>query len=129
MFMKSNHLLAIALLLIFGTMFSCSKEFIDISDPEPVDTVDTNMVDPCDTITYGVHITNLLNSNCTICHITGGTRPTDFTQYSVVKDNIDKIEEYVLDPNSAIVMPPVPGLSNEEKERLQCWIDAGGPNN
>lgn len=117
----------------FLIFFSCTKEVIDIStpDPLPTDTTDTSAISFCDTITYGTHITDFLNTHCTTCHVAGGSGPGDFTNYSEIKSELDQgdLEEKVFDPNTGSPMPPGEGLTTEEKDRLQCWIDAGGPNN
>ena len=110
----------------FLIFFSCTKEVIDISTP------DTSAISFCDTVTYGTHITDFLNTHCTTCHVAGGSGPGDFTNYSEIKSELDQgdLEEKVFDPNTGSPMPPPGGgLTTEEKDRLQCWIDAGGPNN
>ncbi len=108
----------------FLIFFSCTKEVTD--------TTDTSAISFCDTITYGTHITDFLNTHCTTCHVAGGSGPGDFTNYSEIKSELDQgdLEEKVFDPNTGSPMPPPGGgLTTEEKDRLQCWIDAGGPNN
>ena len=107
----------------FLIFFSCTKEVTD--------TTDTSAISFCDTITYGTHITDFLNTHCTTCHVAGGIGPGDFTNYSEIKSELDQgdLEEKVFDPNTCSPMPPCGGLTTEEKDRLQCWIDAGGPNN
>ncbi len=116
------------LISVYLVLFSCTKEVIDISTP---DTTDTAAVKFCDTITYSKHIKNTLSSHCTLCHVAGGSGPGDFTNFGEVEFAIDSrgLEDRVLDPNALSPMPPRGGMTDEEKDQLKCWIDAGAPNN
>lgn len=90
--------------------------------------------------TYDVEIVTIINNNCAYsgCHVTGGGAPGDYGSYSGLTTAINSgnFKSRVItqreDPN--LGMPPnyatgPMDLSPSELELIQCWIDAGYPEN
>lgn len=71
----------------------------------------------------------IIQSRCATpgCHVTGGTGPGDFTQYTNVKARVDDgaIQQVVLVQGS---MPPSGSLPACDQQKLQAWINAGALN-
>lgn len=84
---------------------------------------------PPEGISYINTIEPLISTNCAIpgCHIAGNQMPT-LENYSQISDNADKIKTRT----SNGTMPPATSgisLSIDEIEMIECWVDAGAPNN
>lgn len=90
--------------------------------PEPT-------AEPC--ATYAADIVYIVNSKCALpgCHVEGSTFG-NFTLYSELKQRADngRIQQFVFDLE---IMPPASAekLTDEEKEKLKCWLDDGAPDN
>lgn len=109
-----TRLLFSAGLLLF--VFSCSKEMGD-----PKVEVD------CSQVTFSNDIVPILNTHCVSCH-TGSFSQGDFTNYSGIKPRADngKVKQWAVDSK---LMPPSGPLPPSEIKKIQCWLDAGAPNN
>lgn len=104
-------------------MFSCTKDKGAI----PIISVEF-----CDTIKYSTNVAAIITTKCASasgCH-EAGSGSGDFTTYDGVKTKIGLNS----DPFNTRVfvtgdMPLTGSLTNEEKQQLRCWLDAGAPNN
>jgi len=102
-------------------LFSCTSDNLE-EYYGTVDCVNAN-------ITYSNHIRPIIDANCAVsgCHVSGTGLPS-WETYSNVSSNAEKIAQRTL----AGEMPPsISGnsLTIEEVEQIQCWVDAGAPNN
>lgn len=86
----------------------------------------------CDTtaITYAERVQPIINSSCatTGCHVSGGSAPGNFTNFSELQSKINSgsFENRVLVQKD---MPPNSSLSDCELQTIQAWLDAGAQNN
>lgn len=112
---KQSWVFGIFVLLIFA----CGKDTVKV----PIGEVD------CTTVTYSGTISQLFDSHCNTagCH-NAGSDDGDFTTYDLVKPWADngEIAKETLDKQT---MPEGGSLTSEQLGRLQCWLDAGAPNN
>lgn len=83
-------------------------------------------------VTYSSDIAGIITTNCfsngtTNCHVSGSSFG-DFTSYEGLKQKADKgtLKTRVIDLK---IMPPSNPLSTENITKIQCWLDAGAPNN
>ncbi len=123
---KRRHLLQfitagfVAGMLLFPS--SCTKD----KGKEPSSAPPS--VKLCDTLKYSEDIKPLVNKNCALsgCHNAGAD--LDWTVYDKLKVRADngKIKTRVIDQGS---MPPSGKLPQSELDMIQCWLDAGAPNN
>lgn len=122
---NATQIYLIAFLLTF-LFFSCTK---DKTQAENKHTV-------CDSlfVSFQADVVSIMNANCSFygCH-SAGSGLGDFTSYSGVKAKVDngQFQERVL---YLMDMPPTyssgpKSLSNEDIQKLQCWIDDGAQNN
>lgn len=81
--------------------------------------------------TYTGDIASIIENKCAIsgCH-NAGSHLGDFTTYGEVKERADngRIRQNVFELK---IMPPASAekLTDAEKEKLQCWLDDGAPQN
>ncbi len=115
----------IASFFLFLAYFSCTK---DIADP-----IDTNCVENTN---YDDDIRRILDTNCSYesCHDGSGAAPGNYSFYSGVKVTFEGNDEFINRVVSLKDMPPddAPGpksLSDEEFEKILCWIESGFPEN
>lgn len=87
---------------------------------------------PCDTalITYTNTIQAIITTNCTGapgCHQPGSTEG-DITTYEnlMIKVNSGKFKQKVIVEKS---MPPTGPLDLETRQKIQCWLNDGAPQN
>ncbi len=71
--------------------------------------------------TYNSYVQSVVNSNCVSCH---GSYST-YNGLSSITSN-GQFEQYVLINQS---MPQNGSLSQDELNKLQCWVDNGFPEN
>lgn len=114
--MKLRILTLTALSLL---LFTCTKEKGDLKPAEI----------NCADITFKDDINPIIAAKCATaaCHENGFIYG-DFKDYSGVKDRVDNgsIKLRVLDLK---LMPPSGPLPPDELKMIQCWLDAGAPNN
>ena len=78
---------------------------------------------------YGTDIAPIINAKCALsgCHVSGSSFG-DFTVYEELKQRADngRIKKNVFELKT---MPPSTQtqLTDTEKEKLQCWLDNGAP--
>jgi len=106
--------------LIFALAFllaSCASKKADVASP----TVD------CSTVTYSATVVPIINANCISCHGAGST-DGDYTTYAGLKLKVDNgtFANRVFQIKD---MPQNSALTVDDLKRLQCWVDAGAPNN
>lgn len=87
---------------------------------------------PCDTsmITYTNTIERIVSTNCTTapgCHLRGASEG-DMTSYQglMLKVNSQALKQRVLIDKT---MPPTGPLSIEDRQKIQCWLNEGAPEN
>jgi hypothetical protein len=83
----------------------------------------------CNTVTFSGNIGPLIASRCTNagCHDASSTNgPGPLTSYAAVFASRFSIQSAV---NTNRMPQGGPFLSDVEKARIKCWIDAGAPNN
>jgi len=80
----------------------------------------------CDSIKYSVDIQPILTANCNSCHPSLG--PGLFSSYAGTKAKVDD-GKFVLRILQIKDMPQGSSLSASDLSKIQCWIDAGAPNN
>ncbi len=78
-----------------------------------------NYIPSCSgTKSYLNDVAPLIQSNCVSCHNT-------YTNYSAIKTSATSIRNSIIDGS----MPKNSSLSENQKNNIVCWIDAGAPNN
>lgn len=115
--MKKIILSFLSLLFILVVFQQCKKK-----DADDVDCSKVNAK-------YNADIRPLVAARCntTGCHTSGYTNG-DFTFYEGLKAAADNgtLANKVLD---AKTMPPSGALSQDDRNKIKCWIDSGSPNN
>lgn len=105
---------------VFITISSCTFENVK---PIP-------KLDPTDTISYKDDIKPFMDSYCVSCHSVEGGAPGDYTIFEEIQAAASSgaIKSRVFDLKD---MPPdgMPLPTEEEKEKLRSWIEAGALNN
>lgn len=70
------------------------------------------------TKSYSVDVKPLMQSYCVSCH-------SSYSSYSSVKSSASSIRSSIVSGS----MPKGTSLSDDQKNKIVCWIDAGSPNN
>ncbi len=80
------------------------------------------------TVSYATDIVPILTSTCntTNCH-TAGFSPGDFTSYAGLKAKVDNGSLRTRIANKT--MPSGTTLTDDEIQKIVCWVDAGGLEN
>ena len=132
--MKGINIISVIVILAIGLQISCNSDKLE--EPKPDD--DCVNYDA----TYSGEIKPIIDVNCTHsgCHNSGGGAPGDFRTYNGMSDYMNDagIRESVVvlrnDPEHG--MPPnwttndgPKDLTEEEFKIMQCWINAGYPEN
>ena len=111
--------------VFFGIVFVLGSCTYNSQEP------DTPVVELCDTLdaSYVNDVSVIISSNCgsPSCHGTNGTFG-DMSTYDLFKSYVDqgKISDRVIEQKN---MPPSGPLSDEEINKLNCWIENGAENN
>ena len=105
--------------------WACGKDDDTTDDTKTVISTDVD----CATATYSAKIQPLVETRCNIsgCH-SAGSDNGDYTTYDLLKAQVDagKIENRVLEEQD---MPLGSALTSTELGEIQCWLNAGAPNN
>lgn len=107
------------LLLLLG-FAACNYDSIVVEEPECTETV-----------TYEMGARDIINFSCATvgCHVAGGDGVGDYSSYSSMRSWLtdEFFKKVVLDGS----MPPIgsPELTDQDREALQCWIEADYPEN
>ena len=90
-------------------------------------TLTVSAIVDCGPITYSQTIAPIFQANCIGCHGVGSSEGP-LTTHSQVKVYVDngKLKDEVIVSQS---MPTGQSLTSEELGQLQCWLEAGAPNN
>ena len=108
-------------LLLIGCIFlvSCKHEKI-----QPNTTTQ-----PC-TVAYAADIKPIVNNKCAISNCHGSNGLANLADYAILKARADNgnVKKYVF---TIKMMPPsgAAALTEDEKTKLQCWLDNGAPQN
>lgn len=111
-----------ALVILITITASCNKGEGDNPKPDPI---------PACRPTYESDIKTVVQAKCALsgCH-DGTSGLVNFLTYGPLKAKADegKIKRYVFELN---IMPPATAtqLIENEREKLQCWLDNGAPEN
>jgi len=86
----------------------------------------TRTVNVLSGISYAASVQGIITSNCAIsgCHV-AGTGRTNFTDFDVIVARAADIKSRTQSGN----MPLGGTLTQDEKDRIACWVDDGAPNN
>ncbi len=104
-----------ALFLLIAGMTSCEYNVEEEDMEEPL----------CDPdISFAATIRPIIDNSCIQCH-NGSGHPLDFRNFTVVKNNAEKIKELT----QARIMPLQGSLTSEEIALIACWVDNGAPDN
>jgi uncharacterized membrane protein len=81
---------------------------------------DSNYSPNCNgaTKSYNADVKPTIQSNCTSCH-------SQYGSYNGVKNDASSIRSSIANGS----MPKGKNMSDAEKDKVMCWIDAGCPNN
>ena len=85
----------------------------------------------CNTLSaaYTANVKPIIVGNCLSsgCHNAGSTNG-DFNTYAGLKTSADNgsLNKKVVQDKS---MPPTGSLSQDDRNKIQCWVSAGAPNN
>jgi hypothetical protein len=113
---KTIILISVVLSIIIS--ISCKKE-----KKQTLASVD------CTTITFSSTIMPIINSNCSGsgCHGSGSSNG-EFTSHSTIKPYADngKLKSRVIDIQD---MPKGGSLTADQLAQINCWLNAGAPNN
>ncbi len=109
-----KNTLLLLLCLIFASCLT------NVEEPE----VELEPVDLCADITYSGNVKTIINSSCIQCHGSGGNFP-NLTTYSGVSSNATIVKNAVVSGR----MPQGGSLTQEQIKAIECWVDAGAPNN
>ena len=105
-------------LFLFLILFSCKTE---TTEPE----VDCSKINS----TYSASVKPLVEANCLSsgCHDANSSNG-DFTTYDGLKSVADKgaLKSRVVDQKN---MPPSKPLSQDDINKVKCWIESGSPKN
>ncbi|HET6225312.1 MAG TPA: choice-of-anchor J domain-containing protein [Bacteroidia bacterium] len=86
----------------------------------------------CDKITYSKDIQPIIKGSCATigCHVPNGSGPGDYTNFEAVKTAADngELKKRVIDGNPSF-MPTGGKLDDAALDKINCWLNAGAPNN
>lgn len=108
--MNKKHII-LSFAIVSSFTYSCTK-----------DEVVEDSVEECSTpYTFDADIASIITDKCTNCHAPGGQSPI-LTNYAEVVENINTFKiEVVVDKTMPLGSP----LSDEEIQKISCWIDQG----
>lgn len=130
--MSSKILTVFVLTVLVCFMFleqSCESD--SLPEPAPPTFCDTTEA------TYLTTVKPIIDQSCAIsgCHLPGTSAPGNFTFYVGLEGYFDgdQLEQRIfLETDPLLRMPPINSppeamLSQEQMDILECWIDAGYP--
>jgi hypothetical protein len=119
-----KYIYIIATLLFLA---SCAKEVGKNPDLQPkIASSDSTL---CDSVKYSTTILPIINAECIGCHSPGSANG-DLSTYAALKLKADggRITARVLNGNPSF-MPQAGAMSQDKRDKIKCWLDAGAPNN
>lgn len=93
-------------------------------DPEDPKAPDCNIANA--DLSYTKNIKGIIDQQCISCHADSGPGPDDYRTYEGMKPHLDKghfLERVVIDKD----MPQGGGMSQAQRDSINCWIAAGYP--
>ncbi len=125
---KQQILSFFALIMVVITYYSCMKDKGRL--PSPVSAT------LCDSLNvkYSVDIQPIIQAQCvnTGCHSAGGgSSGYDISTYTLLKSFADqgRIDARVIDGATNGWMPNTGPLPVSDRQKIDCWLKAGAPNN
>jgi hypothetical protein len=114
--MKKNKLILLPFVFVSITFVTCKKNEFKNLDCSKIDSK------------YSTSISVIFSTNCTTSGCHNGSSIFDLRTYNQIKPYIDNrdIYEEVIEKKS---MPKGKSLSQDELNKIKCWLDQGGPNN
>jgi len=108
----------------FIVVSSCTKHSGADATPAPQSS-------NCSDVKFSTTVKPIIEGNCAIsgCHVPGGA-PGDFTTFSDISSKVQSgvFKARVIDGTPSY-MPASGRLPNDQIAKIQCWLDAGAPNN
>lgn len=124
--MKTNAIILFLSLLVLGACVWENEEDLDAMVPDTPGNPDGGGDElDCSTITLSGDITPIIESSCAVpgCH--GANRSPLMTS----PDLIIAVADRILARTQAGTMPPSGPLPAADIEKIECWVNAGAPNN
>ena len=118
----------------FGVFVWCFLLVLSLSNCKKDDTNSGGSPD-CGSLphAYSTDIKPIVLNNCAIsgCHVSGGSGPGDFTTYQALANAATNgsLKDRVIIKKD---MPPSSSgktLTQEQRDKILCWINDGAPNN
>lgn len=105
-------------LITFAVMQGCKADEL----PEPENPTFCDSI----TATYNAAAKSIIDSKCALSGCHGGPQSPSLSSYATISAVTDRIAVRALDVQN---MPPagMPQLTEEEKDILNCWRNAGFP--
>lgn len=115
--MRKTAILLSAFLALIVFLSTCKKDEFKHLDCSKLDSK------------YSSSIKSIISSNCTTagCH-DGNSGVSNLTTYDKLKPYLDngQFNEQVIKSKT---MPKNKSLSQDERNKIKCWLDDGAPNN
>ncbi len=116
--MKFKHVAILFAFLILALSGQGCKSNDDPKGP------DCNL--PNANLSYSLNIKAIIDQQCLNCHSGSGPGPDDYRTYEGIKPHLD--EGHVLERVVIIKdMPKGGGMSQGQRDSINCWIAAGYP--
>jgi len=115
--MKTKSLISLSIVFATFMLFvTCKKNEFKNLDCSTIDSK------------YSTSIAGIISGSCTTSGCHNGSSSFDLKTYNQVKPYIDngKFNDEVINKKS---MPKGKSLSQDELNKIKCWLDQGGPNN
>mgnify|MGYP005701874147 CR=1 FL=1 len=124
--MLNSHKKGLAIVGLASLMlYACTKEKVVV----PAATANSAAVDTCITISYATDIAPMVSASCNSasCHKSGSLFG-DFTSYAGLKAvaNSGSLN------NRVVVLKTMPSsgpFTDEQRKKIECWIEQGALNN
>jgi uncharacterized membrane protein len=107
-------------LLIFSVSLLATSCTFEKAAPLPVGCTNTMF--------FSTDIKPLFDTYCITCHFSGGSGPGDFSLYADIKTYSETIK-YRVFVSKDMPQAGSPQLSQDDLNKLKCWLDQGAPNN
>ena len=116
-----RKLLTILPLALLIGITACKKK-----DEDPNDKGPECQLAGAENLTYNTHLKAIIDEHCITCHNGQGVGPGDYTTYEGIKPKLDdgEVLEFVVIDRT---MPQGGGMSQAERDSVNCWIKNGYP--
>ena len=115
--MKTKSIVSVTIVIVTIMLFiTCKKNEFKNLDCSTIDSK------------YSTSIAGIISASCTTSGCHNGSSSFDLRTYNQVKTYIDngKFNDELINKKS---MPKGKSLSQDELNKIKCWLDQGGPNN